>query len=247
MAALAAALPLLFVCCSVKEDRDDCPCLLTIDSGQAVEGSMVLNIVHSVQGVVSQGETTIGTAVYEVPRGIVGVYAYCNGDGWTISSDGTAVSLSEGSEPGYIYAHSNLVDCYGEQASDTVSMRKQWCTITILTEAPEETAGSVVEGKWNGFSLTDFSATPGDFSCPLRQISEHFMEVRVTRQGDNSLVLSTGNGQTYAIGEAIEEAGYDWTRSSLDDINLSLSDVCVEVEIVPIDWEDGLDDKNPTI
>ena len=246
------SLALTLPACSVKEDRDDCPCLLTVDTSQTVEGSTMLNITHASLGTVAREELPDGTSSFstEVPRGSVYVSAFSNPDDWVFSTDGMTISLPEGTEPGRIYAHSDLVDCSGEEAWDGVLMYKQWCTIEIMLEDPTawEDCSFSIEGSWSGFSLSDFSAVSGAFNCQMRRVSDYFVEARVTRQGDDGLILRVSpDDRTIAIGEAIANAGYDWSMVSLNDINISLSDTELGVSVEVVDWEDGQDGGDPTI
>ena len=253
---LTAVLPILLAAtCSVKEDRGDCPCVLTVDTQEAVEGDMVLNIVHQAEGIVCQEEigSYQGSFSAEVPKGVVCVTAFGNYEGWEISADGLQISLSEGLEPGRIYAHSDLVECYGEKAWDSIVMYKQWCTLTVVLDAAGnwEDCSFTLEGKWNGFLVEDFSATAGSFSCPMALTSEGTVEARATRQGDDSLVIRISqDGQTdrlRAVGKAMAEAGYNWGAPSLDDATVLLSDCAVEVDLNASDWVVGDNDENPVI
>lgn len=243
------SLALTLSSCSVKEDRDGCPCLLTVDTEQTVEGSTLLNIVHTSQGAVAQEELPAGTKSFstEVPRGTVCVYAFGNSDGWEMSEDGLYVYPPEGNEPGRIYAHSDIVNCNREQAWDELVMHKQWCTISMMLEDPALWEGCefAMESSWNGFYLSDFSAVPGNTNCPVRRISDDFLEVRVTRQGDDGLVLRVSpDGDSIAVGQVIAEAGYDWSKTALDDIILCLSESSTAVNVEIVEWEDGINDPN---
>lgn len=252
---LLAACTFLLAGCSVKEDRDDCPCLLTIDTGQAVEGDMLISLVHESLGVVCQEEVGSGAGTFStaVPKGTVFVTAFSGNDGWEISDDGLYITLPKGQESGCIYAHSELVDCYDDTAEDIVRMQKQWCTLSIVLDSPGnwDACTFSLEGSWSGFSLENFSAMEGAFSCPMRVSSEGTIQARITRQGDSSLIIRIREeGQAdrlRAVGKAIAAAGFDWDSASLDDLTVQLSDCAVEVDLSASDWENGNINENPTI
>ena len=81
---------MIFISCSIKEDRDGCPCWMTVEMpGQAGhDGSVVLRLrgnsdedaVDYAYKVTEAVRADVGALEYEVPRGSVGVSAVAFGN-----------------------------------------------------------------------------------------------------------------------------------------------------------------------
>ena len=240
IATLAVYLP----SCSIKEDRDDCPCILSVqvDSKQG-EGSepsaLDLRIDSGWERHVPSGEYGSSYEV-AVPRGISNVSALSGSEG--MSASGTVLAYAgEGSYPA-LFARSETVDCRGETASDTVRLYKQFANIAIMLDNPSRPM--TLKSGWNGLDIKTLEPVKGAFAATPAPFGDDCVITRVPRQGDSSLRLEflDGDGLTadsVDLGEVLERAGYDWGKRSLDDIIVTLESAAPSIAVEIIDWADG--------
>lgn len=255
--------------CTVKEDRIVCPCFLTEDFSRTGQvrpaGEAWISLLEKHGGKVAQ--LTIHPDMYRddhsyvsaVPKKEIDVAVVYGCDHYEVTEGSDRLVLYPGCEADSIYAHSAGVDCRKELARDTVILCKQWCTLQIRLEGAEALQPCHFEilGNWNGFSLRDLSAVEGPLSCVPRKMGSGAFEVRLPRQGDDSLSLQVYDTDVYGIpeklryeyplGRLMENRGYDWGRKSLADaivtIDYAKADVLVEIS----GWDEGGDNKDITI
>ena len=101
------------VSCSVKEDRGDCPCYLTVDAERAVsvDGWFGARSLFNVNG---------GFVDRQVPRGIVDI----------VASHGR-FSVPEGQQMDSLFARRISVDTDGESAYARVTLCKNFARIGL--------------------------------------------------------------------------------------------------------------------
>lgn len=252
--------------CSIKEDRRECPCYLTVVLDR-IPYKMTMknaglweNLVHPDAGLFYQ--ETISPSDYPAPdwliiptpRGYVSHAAAIGRVHYRPDATGTVLTLPKGYEADSLYAHSARVDCREELARDTVELHKQWCTLTIKLKGTEvwKPYSFEVRGSWNSLSLYDLSAVEGEFAVAPRQLAIDRYEVRIPRQGDNSLMLvlyeNNPDGTRgdkvvydYPIGRLIYAAGYDWFTKDLDDATITVDYAVGVVEATINPWDNGQD------
>lgn len=238
---LAAAL----ASCSVKENRNDCPCSLMLDFSEV--DSVVVKSVNilavSDDGIVFydiiNSEAFSETYVRKVPHGNIHVNVWA-GDRRGLETD-RIVHIPYGLECPPVYMHSFVADTRGESCEETVLLNKNHCCLTVMM--PD---GSVVpysltfKGSVDGYDMVGNPAN-GEFSCvAYPQINGDSMAV-IPRQVDNSLMLEVDDGQIhqkmFAIGEYLDKSGYDWTAASLADVTLVLDYSLTSVTIQIAGWD----------
>lgn len=230
--------------CSVKEERDACPCRLFLDltSVDILDNSPVLLYIMSDDGVeremVLDHDNFQDTCMLIVPRKELDVVLWRGADGY-VDRTGLTIPLGEDSPPVYIYSASLLAE--GEAVYETVTLQKNYCVLGVDFVERDKVQGLALRGNVAGF---DMHGRPSDgefFVCASvdSQVVSHNV-FYVPRQVGNSLFLDVtepdGKVKTFPIHEYIAEFGYDWTEKDLNDLNMILEYTPVGVSITIRDW-----------
>ena len=227
---------LLLSSCSIKENRAECPCALTLELtglpvrpvvlGVAGEGYSFTEVIHA--------DTVI---VLPVPKGELAVSAV----GGALAEGDGIVRIPEGEEAPPLYLFHADVSTEAEQVILPVTLHKQYCTLELLFKGPPGYGPPfevAVEGFYGGWQ-PDGSPLTGAFSRRLLPGSDGRAVLRLPRQGDDSLlmhiVFSDQIVRTFALGSYIAASGYDWSAPDLDDLTLhvdiSLTSVTVSTDL----------------
>ena len=241
------SLSLFVVSCSIKENRAECPCALTLELtglpvrpvvlGVAGKGYSFTQVVHT--------DTVI---VLPVPKGELAVSAV---GGALAEGDGT-ISIPAGEEAPPLYLFHASVSTAAEQLVLPVLLHKQFCSLELVFSAPPGYGPPfevTVEGGFCGW-MPDGSPLTGAFcrrlmpgsaldSGGLLSGSGSRVALRLPRQGDDSLlmhiVFSDRIVRTFALGSYIAASGYDWSAPDLDDLTLnvdiSLTSVTISTDL----------------
>ena len=227
--------------CSVKEDRSDCPCFLTLDLREvpvAVPEEAFPVRWHLTQGawsdtgLLSKEDCEAGVFHVAMPRGGAQVYAVTGDEGQF--DEGLEIEPGHGCPPVRLWTAA--IDARGENAQATVRLRKMYCRLTIrLTGTPASRPYRfVLEGGVSGYETSGYPV-PGFFRCrpdpSPGQAGKTDWTACLPRQRDDSLLLhicdlnageETPPLRTFALGHIIAAAGYDWTAPDLEDLTLDL-------------------------
>ena len=245
-----AYLPLLMVlmlmsACSVKEDRDACPCVLELQFAESDTVSL-----RSVELLVtSRGGFALSDTIdvirsgnrfsAPVPRADLHVRAW-SGTGGMASEYGLLIPL--GSSCPKVYMHDSDVTAEGERVCGTVSMRKNHCVVTLRTEGEVSLPSDVrVRGNVAGYDDRGVPV-PGGFEVALDGGQEDgTYEFVLPRQTDASLMMEVDDGQggykAFALGHYIVASGYDWDAPDLDDVTIVMDYALTEVRLTISGWE----------
>ena len=201
---LAALLMAALSSCSIKEDRDPCPCVLDIfleDSGDHAERLALSAWDGTGRLFLDRIDTDKYPDIYQkkVPKGFLNVCAY--GGVSSMALKGDRLLIPEGGQCDPVWAYKgDTIDANGETAEDHITLHKQYAVIHIrLDSLGRDTGGAILRavGNANGFDISTLEPVKG-----------------VYLEG----VLS----RTVLLGELILNAGYSWEREDLDDIYISL-------------------------
>ena len=229
----------LFLSCSVKEDRTECPCFLTLDLGGVEAVALMQQGLDSlVVGVVS------GTDFYEemgfalrdivqeyylaVPKSKVDVMVACGVGRAGLSSGGFSIPEGDECPPVYLLSDSFMADT-GEMRR-TVTLHRNYCVLSVSMKtsfnAPARPYLIYLEGNVSGCSM-DGTPAEGFFSCFSSPSSGGLCHLNIPRQGDGSLMLEvhfqdSGEIRSFPVGEYILESGYDWSAPDLEDIQVEM-------------------------
>ena len=228
---------LLLPSCSIKENRTECPCALTLELtglpvrpvvlGVAGEGYSFTEVVHA--------DTIL---VLPVPKGELAVSAV----GGALAEEDGSVRIPEGEEAPPLYLFNADVSAGEEQVVLPVLLHKQFCTLELLFSSPPGYGPPfevAIEGFYCGWQ-PDGSPAPGAFSRRLLPGSDGSSVLRLPRQGDDSLlihiVFSDRIVRTFALGSYIVASGYDWSALDLEDLTLHVDISVTSVTISTDLW-----------
>ena len=241
------AIFLILCSCSVKEDRDECPCWLQIDLSTCSHYADRISLKgwtddRSIFGVQVVEEDFSPPHEEEVPRSMVH-YSAASGLDAGMNS-GLSVIIPEGEQSDRLYAYRADVAAYGESAYDKVSLHKQYAAVAIKVDDSKNDYSVVVKSRWNGLDLATLKPITGAFRFSPDKTEDGVWYFRLPRQGDDALVMDIisedGYTHPYNLGEDILKAGYDWAAEDLDDIMLGIDYVTGKISIEIIPWENGL-------
>ena len=215
------------VSCSVKEERSDCPCYLTVDAERtvSVDGWFGARSLFNVNG---------GFVDRQVPRGIVDI----------VASHGR-FSVPEGQQMDSLFARRIPVDTDGESAYARVTLCKNFATIEL--DFKDEDDGRtdydlLATGTISGVDVRSLNPVEGSFSfVPEPNTDGRGYAFRVPRQKDETLKLllsKDGNiVETIDLGHLVAKTGFDWKAESLGDIAI-LCDLPAHTFTITVkDWD----------
>ena len=237
--------------CFVKEDRDGCPCWMTVEMpGQVGDDSAVILRLHGnydegamdyAYKVSDSIKADVGILEYEVPRGSVGVSV--------VNHARLVVPVGEQMDSLYGFFKPYHTRC--ESVKCDVELHKEFCTVSFTLGEDGYTFPYDIEvwGNVAGVSAWDLMPVQGEFRyAPMQKNGVY--QVRVPRQVDNSLELvmlqipdQVGyDGERVVVdrlplGEYIARSRYDWTAEDLADINVALDLEMQQVMITVSGWD----------
>ncbi len=232
--------------CSVKEDRENCPCMLVLDFSE-VDTSVVKSADLSLaadDGFVFTGELDTGDfrsgISVPVPRRDIDVRLW-SGTGGMMSGDGLVIPFGEDCPP--VRFHSSRVHAGDEMVRETVLLRKNHCRMTINLNNWETAPGRItVYGNVNGY-MPDGTPSAGKFSCELHPDGKGGGHVILPRQLDDSLTMEINDGsgilKLFAIGEYVAETGYDWHALDLEDITVDVDVALTGITLIIQGWDEA--------
>lgn len=230
---LMAALSLMvfFSGCSIKEERDECPCRLFLDlkSVDKLDQAPFLLSVLSDDGfeytAVIDCSNFRDTCIIDVPRTALDVVVW-SGGGEYLDQHGLTIPSGNGCPPVYIYSE-RLMAC-GEVVYDTVCLKKNYCILNITVENPNDIKGMMIKGEVSGYDRVG-NPRHGDFSINSQTDSSSVgsYSFYLPRQGEAKLYLdvleSDGMVKTFQMHDYISAFGYDWEARDLSDLNMHLN------------------------
>jgi len=236
-------LAISLTCCSVKEDRSDCPCILTID----MTGNFARSFPQGFEAVPlevscfsSKNRDTYdvldtrvcGPIVEElVSRGeesVTGIFIPNRGN-YKVHSD--ELYLNAGNQADSIYAFSAKVNSASDEAYLDPVIKKQFSTIYIECQSLAEAA----DVEWNvigyvgGMSLKDLSPLSGRFAYRIMSpLSPGVWSFRMPRQKQADMIMNLvdADGEnripSIEIGRLIEQTGYDFADEDMKDVHITI-------------------------
>lgn len=229
----------LLLSCSVKEDREGCPCFLTLDFEGVETAGLVKKGLDSLVVAVGAGEDfyveegfSLKEIVMEyelaVPKTQVDVIAAC-GPGLAELSPG-GVFIPEGSEFPALYLFSDSFSALSGEMRRVVRLHKEYCMLTVSMKTSFNAAARPyrirLEGNVAGLSM-DGTPAEGLFSCFSSPSAGGLCHLNVPRQRDGSLrlevyFLDSDEVRSFPVGKYILDSGYDWNAQDLEDVNVEM-------------------------
>jgi len=242
---LAPLLALLFLSCSVKEDRWGCPCTLYLNSlNEIPEGDVLICASQGTdfvsQGLVSREDIVSGTASLTVPRGSCRVTMVAGISGMSSAGDGK-LAITPGNPCDPIWAYSELADVEGEVYRHSGTLHKDHAVLTLSVPGLLQGSSLLVTGTVDGYRNTDLMPLNGKFSCePALSPTVDEYRLCIPRQTDESLTLSVSEKnfdiREIEIGKMLSSIGYDWNAEDLLDIRLTVDLSKSKIDISIADW-----------
>lgn len=230
--------------CSVKEDRNPCPCLLELDikGPDAVASGTADVLLTSGNGFMF--DETVDSWMEEglysvsVPRDEIHVRVWCGG-GRYVSESG--LRIPSGQDCPRVYMHDSDIVTDGEFYREDVWLRKNHCVLTIVNKGNDgDFSNLVIKGNVSGYDAVG-EPLSGDFEFSLGDGSGKEHEAVLPRQKDDSLMLEMedgkGNQIAFSLGRYIVASGYDWTASELEDVTVTLDYALTEIRLNIDGWE----------
>ena len=218
--------------CSIKEDRDWCPCWMMVEMPDQArdDGCVVLRLrgnsdedaVDYEYQVTEVVRVDVGALEYEVPRGAIGVSAVAIGreipsqvgyNGLKAGYDGDEIRIPVGEQMDSLYGFFKIYHTRCESVLCDVDLHKEFCTVSFTLGEDGYTSPYDIEvwGNVAGVSAWDLMPVQGDFRyAPMQKNGVY--QVRVPRQVDNSLEL--------VMLEIPDQVGYDGERVVVDRLPL---------------------------
>lgn len=230
---LTVALPLC-TACSVLEEREACPCFLTLDFSSVrseelmADGfeSMEVHLIFEDGQHISEEwrlEDQVEEYGVEVPRSEICVMVACVKDG---GCDERGLTISEGEECPEIQMFAESFRADVSEGREYVELHRNFCLLSVGMKTEHNVPARPFRVRMNG-SVCGYSPDgipkEGNFDCMSDASSGGLCSVRIPRQKDASLRLEvlfqdSDEVRTFPVGEYIAESGYDWSAPDLEDI-----------------------------
>ena len=239
--------------CSLKEDRDGCPCHLIIGLDNTVgNGNADIFIFQDGEEVLTDNVIPADYPEgyrYEAGRRPASV-TVIQGQKENIINGGRLV-IKNGNDADRLFLYNETLQCGSETVRAVADLHKNWTTleISLAAEAGEDSpAGNVridISGGICGMDLRNGAPVRGDFQCIARLADSGFAvyAVNLPRQissEDEILIAVSRNGKelfSCDISEAISRTGFDWSKPDLDDIRLRLDYISALFDVEIAEWE----------
>lgn len=254
---LLSVLQPFFTCpgCSVKEDRDLCPCTLVLEfpsedaerlqdgvtvcmRGYSDDAFSLCDTLLAGRAASSGGPDTVSDKCsysYVVPKGDIDLAVAYSADGLAgeLNSSGRWIEIDEGRPCPSIWTCCEKVSARADRVTVPVRLHKNFCRIDIQVrdvDGEEFPFKLRVRGNVNGYGL-DGKPARGAFLCDAErsetESAGYGYAVTVPRQTDDSLTLEIVTDDGVAKSFAI---GNYIAASGYDWTSADLKDICLEID-----------------
>ena len=257
--------------CSVLEDRDPCPCRLSLTvSGPGGQQERSAPIVLSVQEPDRSLLRREGLPLsvfdrqtpyrIEVPKrqqlAVSGVFGLSG----NLAPDAREIRIPEGHAADSLWFFSERVDTQRETLDLPVRLRKEYAGIEIaFAEAIDNPEGTFpyfirLRGESSGLDLFSGAPLHGAFSCRPRELAPGVYQSTLPRQRPtDSLVLElwpreSGKAEDEGPADRIsldafiaETRGFSWQDEDLKDLEILIDYARAQLQIIVRDWDSETD------
>lgn len=242
---LFAAMHLMFLGCSVLEDRDGCPSRLLLDFTRTdtadIRSVRVFLAENDISILEIEAEASEFYPEYglDVPRKELHVNVSHGDEGYYDPLGG--IIIPKGCDCPEIFMHSSMVDAREEFVKEEVRFRKNHCNVTLYLEKEDPFKYEFcIKGNVNGYGFDGKPHTGNFIYNPVLE-PDNSCRVVLPRQVDSSLILEIDDGsevlKTFALGEYIENGGYDWSAPDLEDLTVHIDWAMTSVNITVSAWD----------
>ena len=250
---VALLLTILLTACSVKENRNHCPCHLLLDVSE-----VSTELFESLDVALDEGNGRAqrfplclsllppGPVAVDVAKGrlSLNVCAVENGAVW-LSSIGDVMEIPQGEQCPPLFLHTALLDARVEELTETVILHKSFCSLHIQMDGTDPSQpypfSLQVRGDVDGF---DANGRPKDglFNPYAYPTADGQCTVRVPRQKDDTRELLMCEDEvplaTFALGEYLKAGGYDWTAPDLADVSVRIDCARLTIRLKIEKWSE---------
>ena len=235
---------MLFSGCSVKEDRMMCPCRLMLDFSE-VDTSVITSADLVLTG---HEDFPLYDELYaedfrdgysvDIPKTSVDLGIW-SGRGDDVYGGGLVIPYGDDCPP--VYFHASVINAGGESVREVVKMRKNHCVMTMrFNRNSAEIRDVVLMGNVDGYEA-DGSPSSGDFMCAPDPDSDGVCFAVLPRQTDASLSMDVNDGtgvvKHFALGQYIEDSGYDWNDPDLKDLTIEIDIAVLKISLTIQGWD----------
>ena len=246
--------------CSIKENRNDCPCRLTIDLSDASEENG--NIIVSVRGnsellMCEEVKASDRIKHYDVPKSRIMIS--CLQGIEDCKSDGRNVLIPYGKKADRIHTGIDSTDCRHESAYCFARFKKNWATLELECLTPGTSSypyDIIVSGNVNGFDMFTLTPSEGQFRCPAKALEHQSENPDVLKfHTDLPRQFPEGKGlaltlikktdhipeKEYDLSGILTGKKFDWSATSLNDVSITLDYSGNIISVSIIDWQSGME------
>lgn len=252
---------LLLPCCSVLEDRTDCPCRLRVEVRKRCrltpEREIRLRLRSEVSSTVSLEETHTLSELQDfqfemrVPKGTVRADGFV-GLSRSLRKDG-CLMIPEGMDADSLYWVSGTTEARGETAVLPLRIRKEFAGITLRFLYAEEGPYpfcTTIRSTTAGLRLSDGTPVAGRFRCTPTETAPGCFQAALPRQIDaDDLILEIRRKDDapddpprseIPIGRLIRSSGaFSWEDEDLKDLLFEFDYANAQLTLEVLDWEKG--------
>jgi len=255
------ATTLILPSCTIKEERSECPCWLTLNYDPIIRtfdySKALVTVVAS--EVVCQDNVDIiplegsGTE-YSVPRRQN--IATCAVGYENLWWKGDTLTVPTGLDWGKVFVDTQIVDCSDDLAYASFDVHKEYCQINFilvgLNDASHYPFDIRVRGNSNGIRMRDRKPVHGKFTTYAQpENTAELFRVRIPRQEANELTADllirkadhnyakTDLVMTTDLGVAMESVGYNWGKEDLDDLYVTVDFVLGTFSVSIVPWKES--------
>ncbi|MBR1783371.1 MAG: hypothetical protein IJ753_07650 [Bacteroidales bacterium] len=156
------------------------------------------------------------------------------------------LSITEGSQMDSLFACTTLVNTDAEFAHETIRLHKNFSTVSVIFKDEENGRPADcrldVSGTVAGIDVQSLAPVRGRFSCMAELPQEGGFAFRVPRQMDADLnaALYSHDGilmESYPVGWLIQQAGFDWNKTDLSDVEIMVDTPTATFTITVKEWD----------
>lgn len=240
LAALASA-----VACTVKEDRTECPCWVSVKTETQRNGVVSFYNAASLEArrTIDAEHLTSGDNRTQVSKGdnLASVVTGC--DDMDFTKDDTTVRCTPGKGSGEIWAFAKRFDARGDEAFVEDVLHKQYAKIDFtFVHSGKYPYDVTLTAACDGINLTDLRGTSGTFVVALALDSLNRCSVRVPRQRTHSdivlrMSLEGREKGLMNLSKYFLAAAYSWESADLEDIAVTIDFASMTIAVRVGDWD----------
>lgn len=249
--------------CTIKEDREPCPCYLDLDYTVVLDQNPMGKHPGLVESALFLPEEECRTTFTLAECPVLNENVVRRGEARVVGvvhnqpmkeflATGPVLTWARGNEIDSVYVHASMVDCRGEEAYCLLEPHKQFHTLFFTDQFGGEALREynlVIVGSTCGFdaSTDGFEAVEGPYLYTVQEYDrDGGISVRVPRQLYDDLRLEFWTKDDYRkvftapVGQYMKATGYDKEALDLVDFEIEINFREALVYVRVADWSDQM-------